>query len=128
MAFVSTLGTIPRGPVVKADSRVLVTGGTGFIGSHFIDALVEQGVRPRVLVRGTSDPSRLSAPNIDLITGSLEDSDSLARAVSGVEVVIHIAAITKASTQKEYLSANAAGTQALVNAMRSAEPRPRRLV
>lgn len=128
MAFVSTLGTIPRGPVVKPDSRVLVTGGTGFIGSHLIDALVEQGVRPRVLVRGTSDTSRLPADNIELITGSLEDSDSLTRAVSGVEVVIHIAAIIKASTQQEYLSANATGTQALVDAMRSAEPRPRRLV
>ena len=128
MAAVSTLGAIPRAPVMKADSRVLVTGGTGFIGSHFIDALVEQGVRPRVLVRRTSDTSRLSAHCADLVVGSLEDAASLARAVSEVEIVFHLAAVTKARTEREYYCANADGTQALVDAMRAADPRPRRLV
>ena len=128
MATVSTLGITPRTPLVKADTRVLVTGGTGFIGSHLIDALIEQGVRPRVLVRPTSDTSGLSFGNAELVQGSLEDPATLARAVAGVDTVFHIAAVTKAHSEEEYLHANAEGTQLLIQAMRDAQPRPRRLV
>ena len=127
----STRGITPRAPLVKAGSRVLVTGGTGFIGSHLVDALIEHGVRPRVLVRPTSDIARLArdqADKVELVTGALEDRHSLTQAVSHVDTVFHLAAVTKAHTEEEYLRANAEGTQRLVQAMRAAQPRPRRLV
>ena len=127
----SLRGITPRAPLVKADTRVLVTGGTGFIGSHLVDALIEQGVRPRVLVRPTSDSARLAheqADKVELVQGRLEDRYSLTRAVSQVDTVFHLAAVTKAHTQEEYLRANAEGTHKLVQAMRDARPRPRRLV
>ena len=127
----STRGITSRAPLVKAGTRVLVTGGTGFIGSHLVDALTEQGVRPRVLVRPTSDIARLArdqANKVELVAGALEDHDSLTQAVSQVDTVFHLAAVTKAHTEEEYLRANAEGTQRLVQAMRAAQPRPRRLV
>ncbi len=127
----SLRGITPRAPLVKADTRVLVTGGTGFIGSHLVDALIEQGVRPRVLVRPTSDSARLAheqADKVELVQGRLEDRYSLTRAVSQVDTVFHLAAVTKAHTEEEYLRSNAEGTQRLVQAMRVAQPRPRRLV
>ena len=127
----STRGITPRAPLVKAGSRVLATGGTGFIGSHLVDALIEHGVRPRVLVRPTSDIARLArdqADKVKLVTGALEDRHSLTQAVSHVDTVFHLAAVTKAHTEEEYLRANAEGTQRLVQAMRAAQPRPRRLV
>ena len=130
----STRGITPRTPLVKAGTRVLVTGGTGFIGSHLVDALIKQGVWPRVLVRPMSDISRLACDKADkvekveLIQGSLEDRDSLMRAVSQVDTVFHIAAVTKARSEEEYLRSNAEGTQLLVQAMRAAQPRPQRLV
>ncbi len=128
---VSTRAITPRAPLVKAGTRILVTGGTGFIGSHLVDALIEQGVRPRVLVRPTSDPARLAheqTGKVELVAGALEDPDSLARAVSQVDTVFHLAAVTKAHTEEAYLGANAEGTQRLVQAMRAAQPRPQRLV
>lgn len=130
-ATVSTRGITPRVPLVKAGTRVLVTGGTGFIGSHLVDALIEHGVQPRVLVRPASDIARLArdqADKVELVTGTLEDQHSLTQAVSQVDTVFHLAAVTKACTEEEYLRANAEGTQRLVQAMRAAQPRPRRLI
>ena len=98
------------------------------------DALIQQGVWPRVLVRPTSDISRLARDKVDkinkveLIRGSLEDRDSLMQAVSEVDTVFHIAAVTKAHSEEEYLRSNAEGTQLLIQAMRAAQPRPQRLV
>lgn len=115
-------------PVVQGDRRVLVTGGTGFIGSHLVAALTDQGVKPRVLVRPTSDTAPLTALGVECLVGGLDDPESLTRAVNGVETVIHLAAITRARSEKEYFSVNADGTRNLVNALRTAQPRPRRLI
>lgn len=131
MDILDTQDMTPCSVPVTGDARVLVTGGTGFIGSHLVDALVEQGVRPRVLVRPSSDVSCFAAGSVDLIPGALEDRDSLLRAVSEVDTVFHIAAVTKAQSDAEYLRVNAVGTQLLVDAMqtrRSKPARPRRLV
>ncbi len=115
-------------PVVQGDRRVLVTGGTGFIGSHFVAALTDQGVKPRVLVRSTSDITPLTALGVECIVGGLDDPDTLMRAVSGVETVVHLAAVTRARSEKEYFYVNADGTKNLVNVLRTAQSRPRRLV
>ncbi|MBM4256126.1 MAG: NAD-dependent epimerase/dehydratase family protein [Deltaproteobacteria bacterium] len=115
-------------PVVQEDRRVLVTGGTGFIGSHLVAALAEQGCIPRVLVRATSNITSLSARGVECIIGGLDDPAALERAVSGVDTVIHLAAVTRARSEKEYFQVNAEGTQHLVEVLRSAQPRPRRLI
>ena len=115
-------------PVGPGDRRVLVTGGTGFIGPHLIVALVGQGFIPRALVRPTSNIAQLSALGIEYFVGGLDDPDVLARAVSGVELVIHLAAVTRARSEQEYYSVNAEGTRNLVNAVRTTQPRPKRLI
>ena len=115
-------------PVVQEDRRVLVTGGTGFIGSHLVATLADQGVKPRVLVRPTSDVASITTRGGECIVGGLDDPESLTRAVNRMETVIHLAAATRARSEKEYFSVNADGTQNLVNALRTAQPRPRRLI
>ena len=131
MAATETQHTVSHGAPLAADARTLVTGGTGFIGSHLVEALVAQGVRPRVLVRPSSDLSCFPTGNADLMPGALEDRDSLVRAVSDVDTVFHVAAATKAHSEAEYRRVNAAGTERLIEAMRTSSPapaRPRRLV
>jgi len=75
---------------------VLVTGGAGFIGSHIVDALVESGARVRVvdnLSTGHLENLRSVGDRIDFLEGDLADSAIAQRAVDGVELVFHEAAL-----------------------------------
>jgi dihydroflavonol-4-reductase len=70
----------------------LVTGGTGFVGSHLVRALVERGEQVRCLVRPASRRDNLENLSVEFVTGDLRDLDSLKQAVKGVTVVYHCAA------------------------------------
>lgn len=108
-------------------SRVLVTGGTGFVGSHLVERLCAQQVEVRVLARKTSDRSHLPR-EVEFVEGNLQDRAVLAHAVQEVDTVFHLAAATRARSEYDYFQANADGTQQLVEAIRAAWPRPQRLV
>lgn len=74
----------------------LVTGGAGFIGSHLVHALVEQGRAVRVLDNfstGCQDNLQAVLDRIDLIEGDILDKDALQEAVHGVDVIFHEAAL-----------------------------------
>jgi UDP-glucose 4-epimerase len=74
----------------------LVTGGAGFIGSHIVDALLDQGMRVRVLDNlstGTLDNLCHRRGEIEFIEGDLRDKDACYRACQGVEMVFHQAAL-----------------------------------
>jgi nucleoside-diphosphate-sugar epimerase len=114
--------------LLKAGSRALLTGGTGFIGSHLIEVLAQQGVQLRALARPTSDVSHLAKLNVELMRGDLLDRAVLARAVHGVDVVFHLAAATRARSEHEYFQANSVGTRLLVEAALAAKAKPRRVI
>ncbi len=71
--------------------QTLVTGATGFLGSHIADRLLDRGDAVRALVRPTSDTSYLGS-RAELVTGDIAEPESLPAALSGVEVVYHAAA------------------------------------
>ncbi len=80
--------------------RVLVTGGAGFIGSHITDILLEEGYEVRVLdnlepqVHGDLDgPPEYLNPGAEFIKGDVRDREVLDRALSGVDMVCHQAAM-----------------------------------
>lgn len=112
---------------LRPHSHVLVTGGTGFVGSHLVERLCAQSVQVRVLARKTSNRSRLPR-GVEVIEGDLRDQDALAQAVRGVEIIFHLAAATRARTEDGYFQANADGTRRLGEAIRTAHPRPQRLI
>ena len=70
----------------------LVTGATGLVGSAVVRALLRKGQHIRVLVRPTSDRRNLAGLAIEIAEGSLEQPESLARAVTGCRYVYHVAA------------------------------------
>jgi nucleoside-diphosphate-sugar epimerase len=69
----------------------LITGATGLLGRHLVDAALEAGAVVRALVRRSSDTSRLKGQGVELAWGDAADKESIARAVRGVELVFHAA-------------------------------------
>lgn len=71
---------------------VLVTGATGFLGSHVARALIEEGAELRLLVRLNSDLRNIADLNAERVIGDLRDSASIEKAIGGCETVFHVAA------------------------------------
>jgi nucleoside-diphosphate-sugar epimerase len=71
---------------------VLLTGATGFVGSHAAEALVRRGDIVRTLARAGSDTAFLESLGVTVVRGDLTDADALTRAVEGCDVVVHCAA------------------------------------
>src|SRR3954447_3914562 len=74
-----------------ASPTILVTGGSGFIGSHVVDALADAGHRPRIFDMVPSPFHREGA--VDTYIGELGDRDALCDAMEGCDAVMHLAAV-----------------------------------
>jgi dihydroflavonol-4-reductase len=102
--------------------KVLITGGTGFIGSHLAELLLTKKYSVRCLIRKTSDLKWLHGLNVELVYGDLFDTEALRKAVADVDVVYHSAGVTKAKTEEEYFRGNATGTVNLLDAVQKHNP------
>jgi len=97
--------------------RVLVTGANGFVGATLCKKLVAKGYAVRGLVRKTSDLSLLKDVSLELVVGSLDDRESLKKAVQGVHVVYHVAAaVTDWGTLEFFRRVNVEGTRNMLEA------------
>jgi nucleoside-diphosphate-sugar epimerase len=97
--------------------RILLTGGNGFLGSHVAERLQAEGHHLRLLIRRTSNLAFLErVDGYEPIMGDVRDTDSLSRAVQGIDAVIHLSAVTTARTEAEYQAVNGTGTASLVMA------------
>src|SRR6185312_17360188 len=72
--------------------QALVTGGTGFVGSHVARRLLAEGVQVRCLVRPSSDRRNVSGLDVDIAVGDLLDGKSLNDAIRGCDALFHVAA------------------------------------
>jgi dihydroflavonol-4-reductase len=105
--------------------NILVTGATGFIGSHLVDALSATDAEIYALVR---DPAKLpteSARRIHAVAGELAD---VPRLPARPDVVYHLAGLTKALNPKDYYTVNAKGTASLLDALDRQGFRPKVVV
>ncbi|MCK6455178.1 MAG: NAD-dependent epimerase/dehydratase family protein [Phycisphaerae bacterium] len=101
--------------------KVLVTGGTGFVGSHLIEALRAAGDTVRALVRPDSNRNLIASLGAEPAIGSLEDAESLRRACEGCDVVYHAAArVDIVGGYKEFYETTVAGTERLIDAANTA--------
>ena len=91
-------------------STTLVTGATGFIGSHLTRLLVQRGQSVRCLVRSRSNVDSLRDLDVELVEGNLLDPGSLSKAIGGVDQVYHVAGLISALRRRDWMQINGAGT------------------
>lgn len=105
--------------------RVLVTGASGFLGSHIVDACLRAGDEVRVLVREESDLSHLrTVAGVEFAYGDLRDAASVRRAMDGIDAVHHSAArVTDRGTRAQFRDENVSGTARLMSAAQEAGAR-----
>lgn len=108
--------------------RALVTGASGFIGSHVIEVLEEAGVEAIPLLRRSSDTQWLGAAGGRARYGSLDDPASLRQAVRDCHWVLHLAGAVRARSPEEYNAINGDGTARLLEAAAEAAPDLERFV
>src|SRR6185369_4891830 len=92
--------------------RLAITGGTGFVGAHLIDAALAAGHPPAALTRPEQPPRE----GVDWIPGDLEDRTALHRLVDGAAAVIHVAGVISAPDKAAFDQGNVAGTLAMLAA------------
>ncbi len=102
--------------------KVLLTGASGFVGSHILDRLLARGLDVALLLRPTSSKAFLEqhSGKVELRVGSIDDAESLRRALSGVSQVIHCAGCTQVVRTREFYEGNHLGTRRVVEAVNSA--------
>jgi nucleoside-diphosphate-sugar epimerase len=96
--------------------RVLVTGGTGFVGSHLVERLLLNGYAVACLVRDLRQLRWLEGKEVQLIQGDCTQPETLGGAVQGVSHVFHCAGLTKAKHARDYYLVNHHGTKNILAA------------
>jgi dihydroflavonol-4-reductase len=96
---------------------ILVTGGTGFIGSHLLDRLADAGEPVRALVRTKKARRKTALPRgVEAVSGDLATGEGLGEAARGADTIIHIAGVLKALTPDDYYRGNTRATENLARA------------
>jgi nucleoside-diphosphate-sugar epimerase len=113
---------------VRRVLKALVTGGTGFIGSHLVESLTQRGVQVRCLIRKTSNLRWLNNLPVKFVYGDCNEMDSLKEAVRDIDQVFHLAGVTKATDEKNYFHINALGTKNLIHACLQHNPHLKKFI
>jgi UDP-glucose 4-epimerase len=97
--------------------RALVTGASGFLGRHVVDALLARGIEVRVMVRPAARIEALSwSPSVEIFRAELRTSRELLRAFDGVDVLLHLAAVSSGGEDAQF-AGTVVGTERLLEAM-----------
>lgn len=107
---------------------IALTGGSGFIGSHLVDRMIQEGHEVRTLVRRSSNLRWLEGKPVQLVEGDVRDAASLEPLLRGADYVYHIAGVVKARSREEYMDGNVRATENMLEATRRFAPNARRFL
>ncbi len=105
--------------------KAFITGGTGFIGSHLIEFLLDKGVEIYALIRDIDNLKWLKGLNINLLEGDLF---SIPPIPADIDYIFHIAGFTKASKSADYYTVNQQGTASLFQSLESQQILPKKVI
>lgn len=108
--------------------KVLVTGASGFIGSHVAEQLVDKGYDVYCSMRKTSNPRWLIDKNVIFANVNLFDINDIKKVVKDCEYIYHIAGATFARNESEFMLHNSTVTDNLINATIEAAPKLKKFV
>jgi nucleoside-diphosphate-sugar epimerase len=108
--------------------KVLVTGASGFLGSHIAEKLSADGHTVRLLLRETSSRAWVTGIPYEEAHGDVTDPQSLTTAVDGVDAIVHAAGLVKARNESEFMAVNSTGTGNLLRAVEAAAPHLHRFI
>ena len=110
--------------------KILLTGASGFVGSHVLETLRARGLATAVLLRPTSNRSFIEPhlPDVEVRSGSIGDPESVQQAMAGITHVIHCAGVTKACRVSEFYAVNQGGTRNVIEAVNAQGGRVERVV
>jgi len=102
---------------------ILVTGATGFVGSHLIQRLRKENLPVRALVRDPHKAAQLADLGAEVVQGDIADTASLEKATAGVEHVVHLVALIQETAGATFQSVHVDGTRNILDASRKANVR-----
>jgi len=108
--------------------RVLVTGGTGFIGSCLVEELLGHGCELSVISRRKDPGLSLQGQCVDFLTADIIDISSLRKLPRGYDYVFHLAAVRDSLDEKKCHQTNVEGTKNLLQWLSESGPRPKKLI
>jgi len=108
--------------------KCLVTGATGFIGSHLVEALAARGAEIACLIRRTSNLHWLRNHDIQYHIGEVTEKETLRKAVLNVEYIFHLASLTKAVYPEDYYLVNTEGTKNILEVCAEENPPLKRFI
>jgi len=108
--------------------KALVTGATGFIGSHLCEELVKRGYKVTCLSRNTSNLKWIENLDIRLVTGDCTNINSLRNVVDEFDYIFHLAGLTKSCSEDHFFFVNAQGTENLIKVVSERTPKLKRFI
>jgi nucleoside-diphosphate-sugar epimerase len=107
-----------------SSSAVFITGATGFIGQRLVSALLEQGIRPRVMVRPDKKSDSRIPRGCEQIPVGLTDVEKLAGIVADCSAVVYCAGSVRGRTAADFSTANIMGVKAMLEALAHSDKAP----
>ncbi len=94
----------------------VVTGATGFVGSHLVDLLIQKGYKVKCLVRKSSNLRWLDGKPVELVYGGLSDVEHLKKTFEDADYIYHIAGVVKSINAQGYYDGNVQTTKNVLDA------------